>query len=318
MTWVVLGASGFVGSALVAALRAAGETVHPLPAPRLASRHRDASDLVGEARTHPAVPALAAALAGADVVVLAAGSATPDAPEDGVLVGANALLPGVVALACQTARVPRMVHLSSAAVQGRAAVLDESGRTQPFSPYSRSKALGEEVLDQLRPTCRTDLVVVRATSVQGAGRPTTANLQRVARSRLASVAGAGTRPSPVSSVGGLAAFVHHVGRHPAPVPPVVLQPWAGLTAGEVLRLAGGREPQHLPAAVCRVLVALGYRLSPLVRGRLDGPVRRVEAMWFGQEVDDAWARQRGLRTPTDVAEVLRTPARNRLPPTVAA
>jgi dTDP-4-dehydrorhamnose reductase len=304
VTWVVLGASGFVGSALTASLRARGETVRTLPAPRTTSAYDGVDALVGQARQHPDVAALASELRGARVVVLAAGSATPDARWDAVLVGANALLPAIVALACHRAGVPRMIHLSSAAVQGRARALDETARTRPFSPYSRSKARGEEVLHVLRALGPTEIVVVRATSVQGKGRPTTAGLQRVARSRLASVAGVGTAPSPVSSAVGLADFVHDVGRWPEPVPSVLLQPWAGLSTAEVLRLAGGREPQHLPAVLCRALVGLGYLSSRLLRGRLDGPVRRAETLWFGQAVKDDWARQHGLRRPTDLGEVL--------------
>lgn len=304
MNWVVLGASGFVGSALTASLRASGEVVRTSLAPRVTSSNDDADALVFEARTHGEVAGLAAALVGADVVVLAAGSATPDAPWDAALVGANALLPGIVAVASDIAEVPRMIHLSSAAVQGRAPSLDESARKVPFSPYSRSKALGEQVLQEMRDGCTCELVVVRATSVQGAGRQTTARLQRVASSWLSSVAGPGHQPSPVSSVGGLSTFVQNVGRWPSTVPSVVLQPWEGLSAAEVLRLAGGREPHHLPVPVCRMLVDLGYQASRWVRGRLDGPVRRVEAMWFGQAVGDVWAREHGLRCPTDLAGAL--------------
>ena len=305
MTWVVIGSTGFIGSALTESLRSEGRAVRTLAAPRLISTRTRVDALAAEARRHSGVADLATRLSGAQVVILAAGLATPDAAWDPDLVGANGLLPGILALACHAAGVPRMVHLSSAAVQGRARLLDETPVTRAFSPYSRSKACGEAVLDALRGECAaTEIVVVRATSVQGAGRRTTAALQRVARSPLASVAGAGTAPSPVSSVAGLCAFVEQIGRWPEPVPEIVLQPWGGLSTAEVLRLAGGREPRHLPIGLCQVAVRLGYILSRLVRGRLDGPVRRVEAMWFGQAVNDAWAREHGLRGATNLTAVL--------------
>ncbi len=305
MRWVVLGASGFVGSALTQCLVAAGEDVRAVPAPRVSSQDDSVDMLLANAREQPCLADLSAALAGADVVVLAAGAAAPDSPEDPALMGANALLPAIVALACQRAHVPRMVHLSSAAVQGRTRRLDETRVTCPFSPYSRSKARGEEVLAALSSDSSTEIVVVRATSVQGDERATTASLQRIARSRLASVSGSGSAPSPVSSSAGLAAFVLAVGRHPRPLPPVLLQPWGGLSTADVLRLAGGREPCHVPTGLCRLLVGLGYLLSRVTGGRLQGSVRRVETLWFGQAVDDAWAQQHGISAPADLAEVLR-------------
>ena len=88
-------------------------------------------------------PDLAAAFAGVQVVVNAAGLATPGGTDSPALRGANALLPLVVADAADAAGVQRFVHLSSAAVQGHRPFLDESSHVQPFSAYSRSKALGE-------------------------------------------------------------------------------------------------------------------------------------------------------------------------------
>lgn len=308
MTWVVIGSSGFIGSTLTGSLRAAGEEVQGMSAPRLSSRNMDACSLAAEARDHLTVDDLTPRVRGADVVILAAGMAKPDASENPDLVGANALLPGILALACHAAKVPRFIHLSSAAVQGRTSSLDESRLVNPFSPYSRSKALGEGVLEALRDECTTEVVVVRATSVQGSGRQTTAGLRRVARSPLASVAGKGTSPSPVSSAAGLAAFVQHVGLWPEPVPAIVLQPWGGLSTADVLRLAGGREPIRLPSVLCRALVGSGWSLSRVLRHRLDGSVRRVEAMWFGQAVNDAWAFRHGLRAPSDLPAVLGSPA----------
>ena len=296
MQWVIIG-SGFVGAALQTHMRKTGDRVDGRSAPRLtAPIGSDAIALARLAREHPVATQLAADLAEVGdlgCLVLAAGLATPDAPQTPELIGANALLPGVVLQAARLAGVRRFVHLSSAAVQGRRRVLTETGDTQPFSAYSSSKALGEQVVEQLS-TDGPEAVIVRATSVQGAGRATTASLQRIARSRLASVAGAGDQPSAVSSVEMLCEFIRIVGSWPEPTPNIVLQPWEGLSVRDVLKNAGGHEPWRLPQWLCRAAVSGGYATSRLVGGRLDGTVRRVEAMWFGQVVQAAWAAREGL------------------------
>jgi UDP-N-acetylmuramyl pentapeptide phosphotransferase/UDP-N-acetylglucosamine-1-phosphate transferase/nucleoside-diphosphate-sugar epimerase len=292
----VVGASGFVGSGIAAAARERGHIVHEVAAPRLS---------IGAAQTTEALQAQARLLATAsaelrdsltaDIVVNAAGLATPDGVSDDALHGANALLPAVLLLASSSAGAARFIHLSSAAVQGRSPRLDESARTAPFSAYSRSKAAGETLLLSLVEQgdaigCET--VIVRATSVQGAGRSTTESLRRVARSRLSSVAGTGESPSAVSSLEGLSSFVCALAEHQGDLPTVVLQPSEGVTAADVLRAAGGREPLRLPVLLCRALVAGGY-IAAAFLPRLTGAVRRVEVMWFGQEVDDRWARSQG-------------------------
>jgi nucleoside-diphosphate-sugar epimerase len=311
LRWLILG-SGFVGAALQTHLAEAGEQVEVDHAPRLtAAVESDEHALAESAVGHPAAAALAAGLADRgeiDCVVLAAGLATPDSPQTPELIGANALLPGVVLQAARLAGVRRFVHLSSAAVQGRRRVLTETTDTQPFSAYSSSKALGERVIKQLG-TDGTEAIIIRATSVQGPGRATTASLQRIARSRLSSVAGTGTQPSAVSSVGTLCEFVRRVGGWPEPVPSVVLQPWEGLSVRDVLSAAGGREPRRLPRWLCQGAVSGGYVASRLVGRPLDGPVRRVEAMWFGQAVEAGWAERAGLadnlRQKSALREILR-------------
>jgi nucleoside-diphosphate-sugar epimerase len=292
--WVVVGAGGFVGSAVCADLRAAGEDVLELRAPRLvADPALPVADLAAAASGHPAVGSLAEALAGATVVVNAAGAATPDASESPELTGANALLPAVLAAACARAGVDRFVHLSSAAVQGRRAVLDESPEVEPFSPYSTAKAAGERALALVMPRPGS-VVTLRATSVHGPGRPITATLARFASSAAASVAGTGTRPTAVVHVADLAALVRFVGVAEDP-PALVLQPWTGLTTAAVLRsLSGGREPRHVPVPVARGLLALG-RAAAAVLPRLSGPVRRVEVLWFGQDQVAGWAAGAGFR-----------------------
>lgn len=281
--WAVLGASGFVGSALVAHLRSLGYEAEEVPAPRLAlDPASDEGEVVAAlASEHRELEALVSALQGADVVVNSAGLATPDAPASDALYGANALLPPLVCHAAQRAGVRRTIHLSSAAVQGRRTVLDESAEVSPFSPYSRSKALGERAfLAAARVRC-VDATVIRATSVQGPGRRTTASLKRVSKSPLASVAGDGQQPTVVSSIDGLVDFITRVSVSTGSLGPVMLQPWEGLSVGDVLRTARGTEPRHLPSWACRALLLCARQIGRVVP-EIAGAGRRLEMMWMGQ------------------------------------
>lgn len=288
LTWAVLGSSGFVGSALSSRLRSLGHDVIEVPAPRMRTSARTVGALTAEAMAgNSAIETLAAEMAGANIVVNAAGLATPDALESDQLFGANSLLPTVIARAAQTAGAERFLQLSSAAVQGNIKVLDSRSFTQPFSPYSESKALGEQTL-LASPEVGIETVVIRATSVQGPGRTTTRNLRRIARSRMASVARPGNQPSTVSSIDGLVDFVVEVGTQSTKPAEIVLQPWEGGTVSSILSLAGdGRRPTMLPAVLCKAAVQFGRVVSKAMGGRFAGTVRRVELMWFGQEQEEA-------------------------------
>lgn len=306
MQWVIVGATGFVGSAILRAAQDAGLDVIALPAPRLASDATSARQILDEAARHPAVADLAVALDGASVVVNAAGVAAPRSADTAELRGANALLPTILAHACSEARVDRLIHLSSAAVQGQREILDESFDLAPFSAYSRSKALGEEALRLSAGQGKsegTHPVVVRATSVQGAGRPTTAALARLAASPLASVAAPGTASTPVTSVESLASYVVQVGTFAGPLPAVILQPGEGMTVRSVLEAAGG-TPMVLPRSLCRFILRAGYRASTLLGERLHGSLRRVELMWFGQAQVPGWAEAHDIRVEHRVSGVL--------------
>lgn len=290
--WAVSGATGFVGSALVSRLRAEGVEVRPLRAPRvlLPESLDDPGDIAERAHASEVVDAWAGQLVGVDVLINAAGLATPGAPPSEALYGANALLPAVVLHAAETAGVQRVIHLSSAAAQGHQPMLDESIAAHPFSPYSRSKALGERAFLAAARRRSSDAVVVRATSVQGAGRPTTAALKRVARSPLASVAGDGSRPTVVSSIDGLVDFVVAVSRSTNPLGAIMLQPWEGLSTADVLREARGAQPRHLPEWLCRS--ALGSaRVVGRVVPEIAGIERRLALMWFGQAQRSAFAAE---------------------------
>ncbi|MBF4993575.1 NAD-dependent epimerase/dehydratase family protein [Arthrobacter gandavensis] len=302
--WALLGASGFIGSSLAAVLTRAGITVRFVKAPRLSARSLNAPGILAEAADLRYVRQdLAAELAGADVVINAAGLATPTGADSSELRGANALLPVLIADAADDAGARRFIHLSSAAVQGHRPLLDESTGTEPFSAYSRSKALGEAALGA-RARGKCAVTSLRATSVQGISRQTTASLVRVASTPLSSVAGRGESPSPVSSVDALCGLVLAAGRYSGSVPPVILQPWEGATVASVLSAAGGRSPLHLPVWLCRTALRTGYLVSGLLGERLHGALRRVEMMWFGQRQEPGWAEATGNVPEPRVHQVL--------------
>lgn len=309
LSWAVIGGTGFVGTEIVRLLSSLGARVEIVVAPRLTlDVSSQAHQVVSNAEESPGVEELTRSLEGCDVIINAAGLALSNSAQTPELMGANALLPVVTARAAVHASAQRFVHVSSAAVQGRKMVLDESMDLQPFSPYSRSKALGERALHEgvglgyISP--HLEVVVVRATSVQGEGRQTTRSLQRVARLPLASVAAPGEAPTPVTSVTALANLVVQVGAYPGPVPSTVLQPWEGMTTGSVLRAAGAERPFVIPAILCRSMVMVGYVVSKMLRGRFDGTIRRVELMWFGQRQLPTWSDQLGLLLPRDVSRIL--------------
>ena len=308
--WAVVGASGFIGSALMREIRDRGIEVIGVTAPRLVLDHESVPATVLEKLEDHSdeIDALRRRLSGVSVVVNAAGLAAPDSTVNEALFGANALLPVVIARAAERAGAARYLHLSSAAVQGRRDVLDESAATNPFSPYSRAKALGEasllEYLREFDTSATPEVVIVRATSVQGPGRSTTDQLRRVATSPFASVARPGDRPSVVSSLRGLIEFVATVGTRAESVPTIVLQPWEGLTTSAVLEHAGGgRRPIMLPLFLCRAAIAAGYAVGSVLTP-VKGIVRRVELMWMGQAQDALWATSVAADRNSYVADLL--------------
>ncbi len=284
---VVIGATGFVGGAVVSALRARGAAVTEVRAPRLSPvGPRDVEGaLVGAGA---AVADHASRQAGADVVVNAAGRSEAGSSDLDGLLAANALFAGVVAQAARAAGVPRLVHVSSGAVQGDAPVLDSTGRVRPFSAYSYSKAVGEQLVLRHHPGA----VVYRPAGVQGSQRAVSRKLVAVARSPLALVAGDGDGNSPqalIENVADAAAFLALTDQ----VPPAIFHhPSEGVSVGELLELLGGRGPRALPTwfalAVVRGLKAAG-RLAPSLAARR----RRFEVMWFGQEQAPSWLTEAG-------------------------
>lgn len=287
---VVVGGSGFVGAAVVAALRDAAVEVRALPAPRLTSTAVTIAELERDLNTRrEEIAALADDIRGATIVINAAGVADAASCSPDQALGANSLLPRVIREAAVNAGTRRFVHISSAGVQGRLDPLDESRTVAPFSLYTRSKALGEQVLAGLEST-----VIFRPTSVHGADRSISRSLVKVARSPFASVAGAGDRPTPQVLVQNVGSAVAFVATYEGEVPAIVMQPWEGLTTGGLLMVLGGREARRVPTHLARWLIAVAVRLSS---AKMAANVRRLEMLWFGQRQVEGWLATTTWRAP---------------------
>lgn len=272
---------------MTVALRARGVDVVEVHAPRLPPVDSREVDQRLESADE-VVAALAATFDGVDVVVNAAGRSDAGSSDLPGMLAANALLAGVAARAAHSAGVPRLLHISSGAVQGDVPSLDSSPQVRPFSPYSYSKAVGERLALEHHPAA----VVYRPAGVQGAERAVSRKLVAVARSPLALVAGRGQGNSPqalIANVADAAAFLALTDHTP---PTIVHHPSEGLGVGELLHLLGGRRPRRVPRWSARAVVD-GLRLAGRVLPGLAARRRRLEVMWFGQEQAPSWLTETG-------------------------
>lgn len=286
----VVGATGYVGRATAAAIAAHGVDVVPIRTPRMpATTAHSARDVVGE---HPTLVAdLAKSFGDVTAVVNAAGDPRASSGDERALVAANSVVPGVLAAAVALADIPRFVHVSSAAVQGSAPTLDSTSTVAPFSPYSRSKALGEVLV---REYAGSSAVVYRPPGVHGADRHVSRMTARIARSRVASVARPGTSPTPLTlliNVADAIAFLATTDQQP---PEIVAHPWEGLTTSSVLTLLGGHKPAQIPAPLARSVVSV-LKNAGRLSSSLAGNARRLEMLWFGQHQADSWLTAAGWR-----------------------
>ena len=286
----VVGASGFVGSACHTALSEVAD-VRAIKAPRFVSNARTPAAAHDEIVEGALRKFSEETLDGIDVLVNAAGLATATSSDYSALVGANTILPLFLSRSAEQAGVKRFVHISSAAVQGRA-LLDESERLRPESPYAFSKAWGEALL---REPNKTEVIRYRPTSVHGPTRGVTRQLARLAQSPFAAVAAPGTDPTPQVPVESVAEAVLWLSDLNTEPPSVVLHPWVGTTTASFLEDLGGGRPHRVPRAVARATVEAAFAAERAM-GSSRANARRLEMLLFGQRQTVGWLGGR-LRPP---------------------
>lgn len=282
----LVGAGGFVGSAVAQALAARGAQIVRLHAPRLRAVSRRPSEDMTE--LEPLIERTTSALKGVSAVVNAAGVADAAASDSAALFGANALLPGVLATACSRTGA-RFIHVSSAAVQGRLAVLDSSDVRAPTTEYARSKALGEELVHQRYP----EASIYRPPGVHGAHRAVTRSVVKLARSPFSTVAQPGTAMTPQALQRDVGDAVAFLALCDTPPPPIVHHPPSGLTTAELLELLGeGRRPRRVPGFAAHAMIAVISSAGRL-DSRIGAMARRLEVLWLGQEQAPSWLTAQG-------------------------
>jgi len=332
---VVFGATGFVGRAAAQAFAESGDEVTPSPARRLRAEpfriveladSLDARATAGAAARRTGSPTapgpdttfeevlvtglvgaelvddVASSLTGLDVVVNAAGSADATSPVTPELFGANALWPLVLGLACERARVGRLVHVSTAAVQWGIRVLDDSPRYAPVSPYSETKVLGERLLTGLAGTGRLSVVLYRPPSVHGPERALTRAFVRWCDRFPLVVSGKGDQPVPVALIGNVAAAL--VALAVADDPPLIVShPSEGYTVGSLYEsVAPGKRIWSLPPGMVRA----GLRaLEPVGRAFPQAAAAswRLELLLLGQAQAPSWLESQRFVLPCGPAEL---------------
>lgn len=291
----VIGSTGFIGSAV---LERAGRRAMAVTAPRLETSARTLESLHADLRTRAALVAdLANELAGAPVALLAAGLPASTGPASDALIGANALLPAVTYLAAKKAECCRVVHVSSAVVQGRGTLDSDIPRLSSASPYALSKILGELLLLELYDADGPELVIYRPPSVHGPNRRVTQALAQVARSRLSFVASPGTQRTPQALIENTSDAALFLCGYSGCPPQVVHHPWEGITTLELMTCLGaGRVPREIPPALARS-ISEGIRSCFNLIPRLKPHARRLEMLWLGQDQASSWLSEVGWHPP---------------------
>jgi nucleoside-diphosphate-sugar epimerase len=292
---VVFGATGFVGKAVVQALRDRDAMALPMITPRLPPTRADQTEDLLEQLSED-IKALSEQLDRTDCVVNSAGMAEAASSDEGSLIAANSLVPGYLAMAAFLAGVPRFVQVSSAAVQGRTRVLDSSANVRPFSPYSRSKVLGALLARKAHPGS----IEYRPPGVHGPDRRVTQITARIARSRISSVARPGSSPTPQALLGNVADAIAFLAISQVPPPAIVAHPSEGLTTAGVLTLLGSRQPIEIPRALAKLVVAMGMACGT-VAPAVAVNTRRIEMLWFGQPQEPSWLTEAGWKPPAGEA-----------------
>jgi len=197
MLALVTGASGFIGSHLIRALKAKGIEIRALVHKTPLTEIPGVSSVVGDILD---AESLAKAMTGVDTVfhlAAAVGSivAEPQAFQEINVNGTKAVF-----AAARKAYVKRIVHFSSIGVLGAVKAGETADEEYPAAPrtlYDRTKFAAEEAA-RLAAADGVDVVIVRPGWVYGPGdRRTFKFFNAICRRRFALVAGASARQTPV-------------------------------------------------------------------------------------------------------------------------
>lgn len=276
----ILGAGGFVGKGVAAAFQRAGHPVLSLPRLVLPAKLNPSTPDLGSPRFRdellPANLHLIEQLASVDVAINAAGMADPASADVATLWAMNKALPAAFDVLASEAGLRRVVHISSAAVQGGNA-LNEKPEWSPVTAYGRSKAEAEQYLLK---NAETPTIIYRATSVMGPGRPIVDKLINFYAGRLAPVFGDGSAPLPLSALPNTGDAVATLALA-VDAPLIALQPFEGVTQ---LGLAEALAQPHtrvqrilLPPGVSRICAGSSKLPSSLMAS-----LRRADLLIFGQ------------------------------------
>jgi nucleoside-diphosphate-sugar epimerase len=303
------GARGFLGQAVGRAATVAGAEVVALP-------RVDLSDIVDSGRepqatieswlsNHPGdAYQFMELLSSCYAVVNAAGCADSESMDERTLTLANTVLPTLIATLTARAKTPRLVHVSSSAVQGRLDPLDETKAFQPISPYSRTKAEAERLLLEGIVERPNELAIYRPTSVQGSDRRITKALVRLAMKPIIPIVGHGEAPLPICLLENVARGIVHVALMGAPCEGIFLQTSEDMTTRLLLE-AFGFSPRLI--SLPRPAVRAGHRaIRTVIKGspRWEVKLRRLELLAFGQGVEGTALAKCGF-SPTGGFEAYR-------------
>lgn len=289
----VFGSSGFIGGRVSAALKHRGIDVLRMQAPRI---HTADHGWLSSPEADHVAEGLLPTLDGCSAIINAAGVPDATASRADDLIGANALLPGLLAVVAKQLGI-RFVHVSSSAVQGRMPQLDSTSTTAPFSAYSDSKTLGEEVVRSVGGAA----VIYRPPGVHAPERDTTRKLIRVARSPIVAIAAPGTSNSPQALADNVADAIAFLATYPQQPPRLVHHPSEGLTTSSLLYYLSGRHPRHVPRLGVRIIVR-AVRLASHLRPALAGQARRIEILTLGQDQAPSWLSETGWAPVVDIRE----------------
>ena len=267
---LVTGANGFVGGALLEALRSDGVSVRA--AVRTADRRPAGEEFVAVGDVGPATD-WRAALAGVGAVIHLAGRAHVMAPgDDGAFDRVNAGGTAALARAAAEAGVRRFVFLSTVGVHGLRSPgdrpLTEDSPLSPVGPYAQSKRSAEESLRDIARAAGMEWVVLRPPLVYGPGAPGNfARLLRWARSGLPVPLGSLRARRSFVYVGNLASALVRALSHPGGAGrSFLVSDGEDLSTGDLLR---GLRAAGLP-----------MRLTPFPVGAL-----RILARWAGRSAE---------------------------------